>query len=68
MLGARAESLHLALHSKAPAIIKDCRPDPDWPELGHVTFSRYSTRYREGLDLVLKDVKADIPAGTKVWC
>ena len=51
---------------QAPAVINDCRPAPDWPERGHVTFNRYSTRYREGLDLVLKDIKADLPAGTKV--
>ena len=31
-----------------------------------MTFKRYSTRYREGLDLVLKDIQADLPAGTKV--
>lgn len=31
-----------------------------------MTFSHYSTRYREGLDLVLKDIKVDFPSGTKV--
>ena len=56
----------LILHSQAAAIVPDHRPNDDWPERGHVTFNHYSTRYREGLDLVLKDIKADLPAGTKV--
>ncbi len=46
--------------------MEDSRPDPDWPERGHVTFNHYSTRYREGLDLVLKDIKVDFSSGTKV--
>ena len=51
---------------QAAAVIPDSRPSPDWPDRGHVTFNSYSTRYREGLDLVLKDIKADFPSGTKV--
>ena len=38
----------------------------DWPSQGHVKFDQYSTRYREGLDLVLRDITIDIPGGTKV--
>ena len=51
---------------QAAAIIPDNRPSPAWPDRGHVTFNSYSTRYREGLDLVLKDINADFPSGTKV--
>ena len=51
---------------EAPPIIKDCRPSPDWPNEGKVVFDDYSTRYREGLDLVLESVSVDIPGGAKV--
>ena len=52
--------------TEAPPIIEDRRPDPDWPQEGRVEFNEYSTRYREGLDLVLTDISVDIPGGTKV--
>ena len=48
------------------AIIPSNRPTPEWPADGHVRFDHYSTRYREGLSLVLRDVTIDIPGGTKV--
>ena len=37
-----------------------------WPVEGKVQFERYSTRYREGLDLVLKQISCDIRGGEKV--
>lgn len=52
--------------TEAPPIIKDRRPDPDWPQEGRVKFEEYSTRYRKGLDLVLSEISVDIPGGTKV--
>ena len=52
--------------TEAPPVVESHRPSDDWPSQGHVKFDHYSTRYREGLDLVLKDVTADIPGGTKV--
>lgn len=42
------------------------RPSPDWPQNGVVEFKRYSTRYRDGLDLVLKGINTQINAGEKV--
>ena len=52
--------------TEAPPIIESNRPSDDWPSQGHVKFDHYSTRYREGLDLVLKDITVDITGGTKV--
>ena len=51
---------------QAAAIIESHRPPPNWPAEGHVQFDHYSTRYREGLNLVLRDISVDIPGGTKV--
>ncbi|KAJ2081996.1 hypothetical protein H4R24_001912 [Coemansia sp. RSA 988] len=44
------------LPSEADNIIDDRRPENSWPEQGMVEFKNYSTRYRDGLDLVLKDL------------
>ncbi|EEC13294.1 multidrug resistance protein, putative [Ixodes scapularis] len=44
----------------------NCSPDPRWPESGAVSFKSYSTRYREGLDLVLRDVDLDVNPGEKI--
>ena len=38
----------------------------DWPEEGVVKFSKFATRYREGLDLVIRDIDCTIQAGEKV--
>ncbi|XP_064405659.1 multidrug resistance-associated protein 1-like [Halichondria panicea] len=52
--------------TEAPPIVESHRPPPVWPSQGHVKFDQYSTRYREGLDLVLRNISAEIPGGTKV--
>jgi ABC-type multidrug transport system fused ATPase/permease subunit len=46
--------------------IKETKPAPEWPERGHVTFSNFSLRYREGQDLVLKGIDCEIFPGEKV--
>uniref|UniRef100_T1J4L0 ABC-type glutathione-S-conjugate transporter n=1 Tax=Strigamia maritima TaxID=126957 RepID=T1J4L0_STRMM len=46
--------------SEAPAIIEGRRPADDWPKEGIITFNEYETRYREGLDLVLKSLTCEI--------
>lgn len=52
--------------SEAPEIIENKRPASSWPANGGVSFRNYSTRYREGLDLVLKDINLDIKPHEKI--
>lgn len=54
------------LPSEAPAIIPSQRPSPIWPDQGVISFRNYSTRYREGLELVLSGVTLDIQPREKV--
>jgi ABC-type multidrug transport system fused ATPase/permease subunit len=42
------------------------KPPADWPHQGVVNFEHYATRYRKGLDLVLRDINAQVNAGEKV--
>ena len=54
--------------------MEDKKPSPDWPSQGKVEFLDYSVRYREGLDLVLKNLTLSVVGGEKVratglkWC
>ena len=45
---------------------EDAKVDADWPQEGRVTFAGYQTRYRPGLDLVLKGIDMDVDALEKV--
>ncbi|KAJ2776213.1 hypothetical protein GGI18_004393, partial [Coemansia linderi] len=54
------------LTPEAPDVIEDNRPERSWPMEGTVEFKNYSTRYREGLDLVLKDVSFAVKPSEKV--
>lgn len=54
------------LPSEAPEIIPNKRPSVAWPTKGELEFVNYSTRYREGLDLVLKNVNLDIKTHEKI--
>ena len=38
----------------------------DWPNAGALTFKGYSMRYRDGLELVLKNLDIEIKAGEKI--
>ncbi|KAK2178694.1 hypothetical protein NP493_533g01002 [Ridgeia piscesae] len=42
--------------TEAPWDIEETRPTASWPNEGHVAFEDYATRYRPGLDLVLRGV------------
>ena len=48
------------------APITKTRPAKGWPVNGDIDFNNYSVRYREGLDLVLKGISAQIKGGQKV--
>uniref|UniRef100_A0A671LIK8 Canalicular multispecific organic anion transporter 2-like n=1 Tax=Sinocyclocheilus anshuiensis TaxID=1608454 RepID=A0A671LIK8_9TELE len=52
--------------TEAPWIVKDKQPPPDWPPKGNVEFIDYSVRYREGLDLVLRNISLEIKGGEKI--
>ncbi|KAE8148597.1 P-loop containing nucleoside triphosphate hydrolase protein [Aspergillus avenaceus] len=54
------------LPSEAPEVIFKHRPTIGWPAQGAVSFKNYSTRYRPGLDLVLKDINLDIKPHEKI--
>ncbi|KAI1877877.1 uncharacterized protein JN550_000059 [Neoarthrinium moseri] len=54
------------LPSEAPEIIHRHRPPVAWPANGAVQFHNYSTRYRAGLDLVLKNINLDIKSHEKI--
>jgi ATP-binding cassette, subfamily C (CFTR/MRP), member 1 len=54
------------LPSEAPDVIFKNRPHIGWPAHGGISFRDYSTRYRPGLDLVLKDINLDIKPHEKI--
>jgi len=54
------------LPSEAAEVIHRNRPPISWPTQGAVEFNNYSTRYREGLDLVLKNIDLDIKPREKI--
>ncbi|KAG7840075.1 hypothetical protein KL942_002874 [Ogataea angusta] len=41
-------------------------PPPSWPSTGTIEYKNYSTRYRENLDPVLKNINLSIRAGEKI--
>lgn len=54
------------LPSEAPEINPKNRPPSSWPTRGAVHLKEYSTRYRAGLDLVLKDINLSIKPKEKI--
>ncbi|OBT92685.1 hypothetical protein VE01_09685 [Pseudogymnoascus verrucosus] len=54
------------LPSEAPEVFHKKRVPISWPAQGAVEFDNYSTRYREGLDLVLKNVTLNIKPHEKI--
>jgi ATP-binding cassette subfamily C (CFTR/MRP) protein 1 len=54
------------LESERPEILSKHRPKANWPSQGAVEFNNFSTRYRPGLDLVLKNINLKIKAHEKI--
>ncbi|KAG8166171.1 hypothetical protein KVR01_004723 [Diaporthe batatas] len=54
------------LPSEAAEINPNKRPPAAWPASGTISFNNYSARYREGLDLVLKNINLDIKSHEKI--
>ncbi|OQR74446.1 multidrug resistance-associated protein 1-like [Tropilaelaps mercedesae] len=51
---------------EADWVIESNRPEPEWPRDGNIEFHDYSTRYRQGLPLVVKNINVQLHAGEKV--
>lgn len=51
---------------EAEWILANHRPPATWPQQGNVQFDSYQTRYRPGLELVLKDISCKIKGGEKI--
>ncbi|XP_069102567.1 multidrug resistance-associated protein 1-like isoform X2 [Argopecten irradians] len=54
------------LKPEADWVKEDFRPPPMWPREGTVRFDGYTTRYRPGLDLVLRGIDCQIQSGEKI--
>ncbi|XP_071095145.1 multidrug resistance-associated protein 1-like [Haliotis cracherodii] len=54
------------LKTEADWVLPHARPPVDWPQSGTVELQNYMTRYRDGLDLVLKGVTCTVEGGQKV--
>lgn len=54
------------LPSEAPEVIFKKRPPIGWPAQGQISIKNYSTRYRENLDPVLRDITLDIKPREKI--
>ncbi|KAL5612887.1 hypothetical protein BROUX41_004035 [Berkeleyomyces rouxiae] len=57
---------YIDVDQEAPAIIENNRPPQNWPVEGSVEFVDYTTRYREDLDPVLRNVSFKIEPRQKV--
>ncbi|KAI1293345.1 Multidrug resistance-associated protein 1 [Mortierella claussenii] len=56
---------YTGLKTEAPDTTDVILP-PNWPSQGQISFKNYSTRYREGLDLVIKNVNLEVAPGERV--
>lgn len=54
------------LQNEAPDVIFKSRPSIGWPAHGQITFKNYSTRYREGLDPVLREINLSFKPREKI--
>ena len=54
------------VETEAPWVIEGKTPPKGWPQQGRIEFKGYSTRYRPGLELVVKNINAFVRPGEKV--
>ncbi|KAM4715891.1 ATP-binding cassette sub-family C member 3 isoform 2-T2 [Anableps anableps] len=52
--------------TEAPWEVENKKPPLEWPMEGNVEFNEYSVRYREGLDLVLRNITLSVKGGEKI--
>ncbi|KAI6196585.1 Multidrug resistance protein mrp-7 [Aphelenchoides besseyi] len=52
--------------SEASWVVESNRPPKGWPSKGAVVMDSYATRYRPGLDLVVKNISAEVPPAQKI--
>ncbi|KAJ3191005.1 hypothetical protein HK101_008174 [Irineochytrium annulatum] len=57
---------YVELPQEAPYQIPNAVSSPGWPEHGVIEFKNYSTRYREGLDLVLNNISFAVKPNEKI--
>ncbi|KAG0212130.1 Multidrug resistance-associated protein 1, partial [Mortierella sp. NVP41] len=58
---------YLRKNPEAPSSLpEDSNLPENWPSQGHISFKNYSTRYRQGLDLVVKDISFEVQPAEKV--
>ncbi|KAJ3054695.1 hypothetical protein HK097_001102 [Rhizophlyctis rosea] len=57
---------YIELPQEAPYEDEYNKPPQDWPQQGQIAFDHYSTRYREGLDLVLRNISFSVKPREKI--
>eukprot|EP00095_Tigriopus_kingsejongensis_P007287 maker-scaffold313_size211302-snap-gene-0.9 protein:Tk07287 transcript:maker-scaffold313_size211302-snap-gene-0.9-mRNA-1 annotation:"multidrug resistance-associated protein 1 isoform x4" len=66
MVGVERVREYQEIPTEAALEMPEQDPPPGWPKYGVVRFADYQTRYRKGLDLVLKGIDCHIQSGEKI--
>lgn len=57
---------YIDLKQEAAYVLDGSRPIENWPSRGAVEFYHYSTRYRDEMDLILKNISFSTKPGEKI--
>ena len=57
---------YVDIEQEAEWVTNGDKPGADWPTEGSIQFEEYSTRYRRGLELVLRDVSFEVRGSEKI--